>query len=317
MRESLGLVFLFGSFALIGCSGSSPDGALAQAPGASAVALDDNHIYWTESSGVLARVSKAGGAITKLAAEEDVYAGVVLDAGFVYWAKNRSGAVARVSAEGGAPEIVIGGLGDYGANPGALAVEGGNSYWIAAGVNVLRAIYWLPSTGGTLRVLTGSSAGAMVLSSATVYFASLRLTPDDPPDEAIWSIPSAGGLPTKVAAGQTGVESMTIGGGYLFWANLDTLSAMKLPDGSPQILATGLGGPRPIATDGSSVYWTTDDAVISVALSGGAPVKVTSAHPMRASPIAVDADSVYWFSDDEDRTNQYLMKAPSKPGGPL
>ena len=108
-----------------------------------ALALDANHVYWTDSSaGTVNVVAKTGGAVHMLAQGQAKPMGLAVDDAYVYWSNNLGGAIMRAAKDGsGSPSVVIGAT-----SPNNVAVIGGSIYWIQS-----TTIEVAPKAGGGRR----------------------------------------------------------------------------------------------------------------------------------------------------------------------
>jgi hypothetical protein len=139
-------------------------------------------------------------------------------------------------------------------------------------------------------------------------------------------VPSAGGTPTVLAAGQAYPTAIAADATSVYWTNggsgtcpptnpsctpPPTGTVMKIPidGGTPTTLASGQNNPQRIAIDATNVYWTnegspgqgsapsnTDGTVMQVPIGGGAPTMLAS-RQFLLGLIAVDATSVYFAVD--------------------
>ncbi len=92
----------------------------------SALALDQTHAFYGLGDGSLMKVSKQGGAPSRIAGVQGFPLGVALDATHVYFTDTEAGTVGRVAKSGGAPEV----LAREQARPVAIAVDAASVYWV-------------------------------------------------------------------------------------------------------------------------------------------------------------------------------------------
>lgn len=96
------------------------------------VLLDKENVYWQAADGVM-KVGKGGGLPIALANPAATIDDLALDEAYVYFAAthrpNGEGAIARVSKEGGAVEVLATGP----VPPAAIAVDRTSVYWTCLG----------------------------------------------------------------------------------------------------------------------------------------------------------------------------------------
>jgi hypothetical protein len=102
-----------------------------------AIAVDTTNVYWTNDTGrSVVKVAIGGGAPTTLA-DDTAPLWLATDGANVYWTTydttGSSGAVMRVSTEGGQPVTLASGL----ASPKVIAVNDTSVYWSGAGITKL------------------------------------------------------------------------------------------------------------------------------------------------------------------------------------
>lgn len=257
--------------------------AIVKAPGGVAVTLasgqnhplrlvvDSDNAYWTDigvqtstpggtvdMNGAVVKVPLAGGGPVTLAANltTDPY-GIAVGDGFVFWTNYLVPvALDRVPIDGGAPMTI-----PYnGSGSTAIAVAGGNLYWVAAGGGV----WTVPVAGGTPLGLGGAPVN-----------------------------------PTAIAVGSNGFVYWLTPGSPDAGGTVEGLATPFVDGGVPTRLETSAnpGYPFAIAVDDTNVYWTEfyGNRVMKMPLGGGLPTTILE-RPDASNPagLAVDGTSVYW-----------------------
>ncbi len=279
-------------------------------------ALDATHIYWAtcyyadgvNALGKVAKLPKAGGAETILAADQSCPRNLVVDAANVYWvnrgpesASNQfiDGAVMRVDKNGGAPSTIASKqFGDA-----ALAVDDANVYWTTCGKEI--GVYRLSKTGGApVLIADASCATSIAVDTTHVYWIS----------DAIKKVDKRGGAAQTIVASRG--SALTIDGALIYWTRTEATSRttfascadnrsalMKASkDGGAATLLAQIAGTEPnrLAIDEANIYWANDCAngVMRVPKTGGNPSAVVQ--DQTTKNVLVDATSVYWIVEYED-----------------
>ncbi|MGZ3478004.1 MAG: hypothetical protein ACXVCJ_26125, partial [Polyangiales bacterium] len=133
------------------------------------IALDDTHVYWTDSDpGVVARVSKSGGAVETIYSGGDKTVGIAVDATHVYWSEWGSGRIAKAPKGGGATVLLA--SDQKGAR--AIAIDDGRVYFTHPPSGSIKSV----AKGGGA-VFTHASGQkhpyAIALDATTIYWADL------------------------------------------------------------------------------------------------------------------------------------------------
>jgi hypothetical protein len=103
--------------------------------GATGVAIDATHVYWTNRGtnglldGTVARALKNGTGAEVLASSLDSPFIITLDATHAYWTSRATGSVSRVPKTGGSPQLLATGKGDESINGWGIVVTAGTVFW--------------------------------------------------------------------------------------------------------------------------------------------------------------------------------------------
>lgn len=277
---------------------------------------DATHIYWTtcyyadgvNAIGKVAKLPKADGAETLLAAAQPCPRHLVVDATNVYWV-NRGpesgsnqfvdGAVMRIDKNGGTPAT----LASKQFGDAALAVDDANVYWSACGKET--GIYRLAKAGGAPALIADTSCATSIAVDTThVYWIS----------DAIKKIDKRGGAAQTLVASRG--SALTIDGASMYWTRTEATSRTTFrscadekssllkasKDGGAAALLASIAGVEPnrLGIDEANIYWANDcsNGVMRVPKAGGNPSTVVQ--DQTTKNILVDATSVYWIVEYED-----------------
>jgi hypothetical protein len=237
-------------------SGCQPVEAASGQGHPTAIAVDEDTIYWTNyDGGEVMKVSIAGGAPMALALQQSSPRGIAVDATNVYWvneSEDFSGAVRQMPREGGAQKIL--GDKDTGQNgPFGIAVDATH-------------VYWTNQYGSTVKkapIDSNNTPSDVAIDQKTPWSIAVHVT------SVFWT--NRYGLPSGT------VMKASIG---------------EPPDAGVFVDASE---PYGIAVDSTHVYWTTrgDTQIWSAPIAGGPSLTLTNS-PQEPSFIAVDATGVYW-----------------------
>ena len=284
-------------------AGSCHATTLADAAGATVIAVDDANVYWVTAGGDIMSVPVAGGATATLAAAEPDVRDIAVDGTSVYWGSHDGtcGSVKKVAREGGTPvELVRECDSMYFEIPGYIAVDATDAYYLMSG-RYSQHIGRVPRDGGDTaswgNILYYS--GSMALGpSHLCYF--VVFSPE------LFCGPKGGGpgsygtsyLPSRFAvtaeAAYVAASGRLVGYGTIAAVPLDGSPVVELADGVPGRIVTR------IVTDGVAVYWIAypdqegqGGTMWKVPISGGTPVELGKC---AADPcdFAIDATSFYW-----------------------
>jgi len=224
---------LVGTVLALPRTGGSPRSIADGLDQVSAIALDDDAVYFVDvqqtgngSQTFIGRVPKAGGQVQHVVDLPSVgVAALAVAGGYVYWTQSDR-QVVRVLALGGSPEPLSAGA----AAPLAIAVDASGVYWLDIGHVGVDC----PANDGQVS----------------------RFVPGQP--EA-----------TPLASNLKGADALAVSAGAVFWTtsgfgcNVSTLpgggAVFELAPGAsdPVMLATGIIGPANLFVDGSTLYLTT------------------------------------------------------------
>lgn len=317
MHRALGIALLG---LLIGCAAPTRVPGVTQTLGTTgklvtSFVLDATHIYWTtcyyadgvNALGKVAKLPKAGGGETILAADQPCPRNLAVDATSVYWVNRgpetppnifADGAVMRVDKNGGTPSpLASKQFGDA-----ALAVDAANVYWSACGKET--GVYRLPKSGGAPVLIADTSCATSIAVDAThVYWIS----------EAIKKADKRGGAAQTIVASRG--SALSINGGSIYWTRTEATSRTTFrscaDERSVLMKASKEGGaltrmvelsgvaPGQIAMDEASIYWANDCAngILRVSKTGTSPRAVVQ--DQTTKNIGVDETSVYWVTEYE------------------
>jgi len=211
-----------------------------------AIAVDENSVYWT-ASGLLKKVSIAGGSPVTLASNQPGAYGLAVDKAYVYWANyaGASGAIMKVGINGGNPTM----LAPRNVQP-AIAIDDTAVY------------YALLSPDAIMRVATaGGTPTTLVSGYAFIY----GVTAD--PSRVYWtnyanpgsidSIAKIGGAVKRIADGGPALGVVAVDSKSAYWVTGISVLTAPIDGGAAQTLASGDFVTIALALDGNSVYWAT------------------------------------------------------------
>lgn len=197
--------------------------------------------------------------------------------------------------------------------PSAIAIGGGNVYWIDSAlgtVNEVSACGGAPTTLVTTSTLGSSTLipAGIALEGGDVYFTTQDPWNPDDNDGAVWKVPSAGGAPTMLVQALDHPGPIAVAGPSMYWidsweTHADDGDVRRAPlDGSSMtILASAQNGPWGLALGGGYVVWTTSGFVDSVRgsiwvtpMGGGEIVDGIGAAQNMPVGVAVEGADVFW-----------------------
>lgn len=229
-----------------------------------ALALDDDHVYWsTAESGGVWRLPRTGGVPERLF-EGDHITALAIDDTHVYFPVPHENSIRRVPKQGGPSEVLI--KGSKSAGLRALALEGDDLIYAVHAGDMSTDIRSVPRAGGAsvlLATVSGLSVGWIGANPTWIHGTTLG-TPDESwEDGGIWRIPRAGGAVEPLVTGQPCAWAGTMASGSLLWGNQcgdGGLRRRSLIDGTISELTRGPGTTQAITAVGSTIFWTATDA---------------------------------------------------------
>jgi len=304
------------------CTGAVAGGASACAsdatvvlathqPGAGAIVLDADSVYWTtmanlgaqkpSDQGAVVTVPRCGGTPVTLASGQSIGRGLAVDDARVYWttvsASGSAGTsdVLSVPKAGGAIVTLASGVG---AAP-FLAVDGSDVYWTSATAGTVSKV---PKTGGAVTVVAAQRTNPreIAVDEGTLVWL----------DDALVSMALAGGAVTTLAHASAPV-GLQLAGGLAYWSSQNAggdvdILRVPLAGGTPATIATvTTGWVGALAVDGDDLVFSafgpapsSPGTIGHVDVEGGAVTTVASQLGYPPSGVALDGASVYWLDAD-------------------
>jgi hypothetical protein len=226
----------------------------------------------------------------------------------------RQGALLRVKRQGGEPEVVVSSL----ESPAALLVRDDGVYWLEASPAADPGLAFIPPLAGRLRLKCRDRSGAIRTVTDWTVGGATRSQPGDlmaGPEgrlyacirssvaTEIYSVPSAGGIPVRVA-GELGEQSATSAGGQLLWtapsreatpeSGVRCLQRLR-PDGSAELVAEWLSRSGSLAQLGDRLYYAGLEGLYRIPDRFGTPVY---RHKIRFGLTASDGKHIISLTDD-------------------
>ena len=201
-------------------------------------------------------------------------------------------AAADAGCDACAGVVVVGDL----KQPGAVAVDDANVYWIEEGYAPMRVrACALGGCVAPVELGVGTSTG-IATDGAFVYWA-------DVPSGVLSACHTAGCSlsPTVIATGQDQIEGPVFDGTELAWSTSLTGGAVRACTASscaaPAVLATNQGFVVWLAAQGGTVAWSTTTGIQACKGGGcgGAPTILAASSRV---PVAIGANVVVWPRDD-------------------
>lgn len=243
--------------------------------GAPNLDVDDTSVYFSVdddsgSSRYVARMSKAGGTPTTIAAGQYGTIPLKVKDGFVYWLSGPGLGTqplevpARVSINGGAVQMLSS---STTAGSAKLVVDGAYVYWTAYGDlsatsgNVYRVP--LDGSGPPTTLLSGIDSPYGIAVDSTSVFVGIGVTAnttDGHFDGAVLRVDKSANSPASpvvLADQQAQPFSLAVDDSYVYWGDRLSGYIMRAPKagGAATPVVSGYGGFEAIAVDDQYVYW--------------------------------------------------------------
>lgn len=197
--------------------------------------------------------------------------------------------------------------------PSAIALGGGNVYWIDSAlgtVNEVSACGGAPTTLVTTSTLGSSTLipAGIAVEGSDVYFTTQDPWNPDENDGAVWMVPSAGGAPAMLVQGLNHPGPVAVTGASMYWidawqthADNGDIGQAATDGSSMSILASAQNGPWSLTLGGGYVVWTTSGFMDSVGgsvwvtpISGDGIVDGIGAGQGMPVSVAVEGTDAYW-----------------------
>jgi hypothetical protein len=261
--------------------------------GATALALDETHVYWARP---IMRMPKGGGTPELLSRDTpDAVWGIAVDSSHVFWGSPTYGPVRRVPKLEATAQALT--RDDLGAN--RVAVDATGVYFTSHGV------WRMGHDGSALRRLTAEGDTGLALDSEFVYFTSrakgevYRMTKD--------------GLGLTVLAKAALANEVAVHGDFVVFTEhgLGTVRRVSRNGGADRMIAGG--GDGDVAVDADGVYFTTGESVGYVPIDGfpTGEALALALDERYARAIATDETRVFWTTDAPRSAVFKLVKSRS------
>lgn len=254
------------------------------------VAVDDQHVYWTNfDAGQVMRAAKSGGQPVVLDASHPAALAVALDDDFVYWSYYWDGLVMRMPKTGGPSEVVA----SEQDGPDSIAVHGDRVYWTNIGFG--------PGADGSVMSCMKNGQGFTTIASKQTYPSSIAVSEKG----VFWASQGLLGAPHSdlsalaALASGTGVWAVAVDATRVYWTDVAFAELRRIDQsgGNVATLSTGggYGTDDQVAVDDTFAYWSAGQKLVRVPKSGG-PAKVLVPGPCCPTGVAVDAKHVYYVN---------------------
>jgi hypothetical protein len=245
------------------------------------IAVNDNHVYWTQHSGV-SRISVNGGTPQFLANCSDAWS-IALDGSHVYWTSLQlSGGIYRTVLAGGTVELIVGGQ----ENPTGIAVTDSAVFW-GHGDGLRKKGFAVPKP---TNVTGGPYVSAVAVDGMDIYFTS-GANPG-----AVSKVLQSGGSVTTLMGNQNLPSQLALDNNDVYFTVLGSGNVQKVgKDGyGSQLLASGYDAPTGIDISGKYVFFADSSGhlVVQVPKTGGAAITRMN----YGYPYALKASNgiIYW-----------------------
>jgi len=245
-------------------------------PALSGFGIDDANIYYYFFETGISKLAKTGGMPTSIVTLGfQLNCGFTLDATSIFYGDEL--ALTQVPKAGGTPTKL---WSDPNVVPTNFVADADNIYFVGdppidvtadAGVTELSSIYRIAKTGGTPTKITqlmsdptlGEAIWLLALDGDNLVY-STATDPFAPTvDFAIYTIPKAGGTPTKIAAAG---PAFAVAGGTVYYGDRSSLKKVSEAGGAPVDLGVSTpDGVNVMALDTTNLYWERHGCIYKVA----------------------------------------------------
>ncbi len=237
-----------------------------------AVAVDGQHVYWTNPlGGTIGRANLDGAGASEFfitGAGEPL--GLAVDGQHVYWTSNAGNTIGRANLDGSSPDNNF--ITTPGSNPNSVAVDGQHVYWTTSG-SIGRANLNGSSPDQTYIDLSGAAPNGVAVDGRHIYWTSY------PGVIGRANLDGSDVEPSFILAGDVNPFGVAVDGQYIYWANeaLGTIGRANL-DGSASDpgFITGARYPTGVAVDSLPSATTTSVACTPAAVTPPAATVCTA-----------------------------------------
>ena len=267
---------------------------LADADGVAAIALDATDVYFAAAPSI-GRVSKSGGAVTKLADTKDFGQAIAVNSTLVFW------------ADGGFSQTTVYAMPKSLGTPVSIATNGDDISPLLANksrVFFMKQHFAAPgdvvsvTTDGQNMLLHGTSDSAfdsLALDDTTLYWGDCPFTQT----ANLWGSPAGAASATKLATADTVYYPVLSADSVYFFESLQgQLYKVSKTGGTASVLMSppSFRNYNPLLFgDGTHVYWIATDGIWRVGLDGQNPESVVTSGEVRTAKA--DASGVYFSVD--------------------
>jgi hypothetical protein len=216
--------------------------------------------------------------------------GLAIDDKKLYWTEPYDDALQSVVKKGG-PYVTLAPT-EY--DPGAVAVAGGNVYWI----QLFNGHIWDVATGGGTPQIMATSAPYLCLVAADDT--SFYFTDHDNVNGFVAKIPLGGGPITMLGTHADACE-IVLDATTVYWGADGAVYAVPKSGGATTVVLDASANAVLVALDDVTIYWTTKDGFIRSMPKAGGNIQVLASLQGFMNALVVDGDRIYWSSTTKER----------------
>lgn len=137
-------------------------------------------------------------------------------------------------------------------------------------------------------LVTGTNIGPIVVDATAVYYF-------DGSVGELRSVPKAGGAPTSLSKGVSGVGDIEVDATHVYWSSTGSSAIQRVSKsgGTPEVVAA-TPTPYQFAVDGTYVYWFDSSNLVRAPKNGTGLKSLLAIDSNAASGIVVDGTHVFW-----------------------